>query len=83
MIVDHSEVKKIDNIILNGDYSFQNISPSGDYYLYEGELIWSDLMPYNEKSEERVDVIKNKQVIDSKKSELYTFYIYEQSGKLS
>ncbi len=65
VIVDNDEIKKIETL-LDKDYSFQNIDSPSDYYLYEGEFIWSDLMPYNEKSEEIINTIKDKKVIDSK-----------------
>ena len=63
VILDGDEIRKIDTIS-NKDYSFENIVPPGHYQLYEGELIWSDLMPYNEKEE--IAIIENENIIIKK-----------------
>lgn len=66
VIIDNNEIEKIDAMIQNKEYVFHNIDNPGDYYLYEGEFIWSDLMNYNEKMREKFDIIENEQIKESK-----------------
>ncbi len=72
VFVSNRDILRIQNIINEySDYQFSYIRPTETHYLYEGEIPWSELMPYS--INEEFDINYNYYDIKRTKTELQFF----------
>ncbi|HTY10389.1 MAG TPA: hypothetical protein VMF88_04895 [Bacteroidota bacterium] len=52
VLLDSDDFSRVKSLVSKyQDYRFEYIRPADNYYLFEGEIPWSDLMPFNGTSE--------------------------------